>query len=318
MKRFFPNRKAHRIDSFQSAESLLLTQQSIYILPSKYGVICLFVLLGMLLGAVNYANNLAYALTFILGSTGLVSIFHTYRNLAGLCLFAPVAEPVFAGDTLCFELLLQETSGRFRPNLWFRRDTTTSLIPLVPPLQTATGHLLVPTSQRGTVCLGRFSLLTLYPLGLFRAWSRFNSQASALVYPRPAENPPEMFEKQGAQGAAADASGARPGQEDFQGLKAYENGESYKRIDWKSYAREQGLLSKRFASGSNQPLWFDWQSLPAGDVETRLSLVCALVLKARRAQRVFGLRLPGQTILPSSGEEHTHHCLTALALFQAP
>ena len=295
-----------------------LTRRSIFILPSRYGIICLFVVLGMLLGAVNYANNLAYAISFLLGSMGLVSIFHTYRNLAGLNLGPASAEPVFAGQKLCFELRIRETTGRSRATLWLKKGKEMSRIPEIEPFKTASGRILVPTSRRGIVNLGRFSLLTLYPLGLFRAWSGLHLQASGLVYPAPMDNPLDMPDKTREPGAKRSDSAGRPGQEDFQDLKEYEKSESYKRINWKSYAKEQGLLVKRFSAGSGQPVWLDWLDFPGRDTETRLSILCSLVLKAHSQGRTYGLRLPGNTIPPSGGQKHRDRCLQSLALFEIP
>ena len=44
-------------------------------------------LLAMLLAAINYTNNLAFLLTFILGSVAVVSAIHAYANLAGASAF---------------------------------------------------------------------------------------------------------------------------------------------------------------------------------------------------------------------------------------
>ncbi len=56
----------------------------IYILPTRHGYAFVLALCAMLLGAINYSNGLAYALTFLLASLALVSMLHANRNLAGL------------------------------------------------------------------------------------------------------------------------------------------------------------------------------------------------------------------------------------------
>ncbi|MFW6055560.1 MAG: DUF58 domain-containing protein, partial [Thermodesulfobacteriota bacterium] len=139
-----------------------------------------------------------------------------------------------------------------------------------------------------------------------------------LVYPRPMDDPPDILDKHREAGVINSTSAGRPGQEDFRDLKKYERAESYKRIDWKSYARGQGLLVKRFQAGSDRPVWFDWLDFPEKDPETRLSILCALILKAQREERSYGLRLPGKTIPQSRGREHRDLCLQSLALFEWP
>ena len=295
-----------------------LTRKNVYLLPSKFGCIYLLIVLGMLLGAVNYANNLAYAMAFMVASLGLVSILHTFRNLTGLSITPGHTRPVFAGQPLRFEVHVQETGARTRSSLWLHKNRQWFPLPRLDPLETAGGHLVLPTGHRGTLELGRFSLTTSYPLGLFKAWSTLTLRTPALVYPKPAARSTWPRAARPHSGTGADQSFPIPGLEDFQDLRAYQPGESSKRIDWKSYAREQGLLVKRFAGGSSRTVRFDFKSIPNPDPETRLSILCALILEAHNTQTPYGLLLPGCTIQPDTGLEHRHTCLKALALFEAP
>ncbi|HEY0633740.1 MAG TPA: DUF58 domain-containing protein, partial [Gammaproteobacteria bacterium] len=75
---------------------LRLDRRRVYILPTRAGLLFGLVLLAMLFGAINYNNSLAYALTFLLTSVAMVSIFHTFRNLHGLTFHIGHATPVFA------------------------------------------------------------------------------------------------------------------------------------------------------------------------------------------------------------------------------
>ena len=295
-----------------------LSRKNIYLLPSKFGSLYLLIFLGMLLGAVNYANNLAYAMAFMIASLGLVSILHTFRNLAGLSIVPISPDPVFAGQNASFELLIQESGGRRRFSLSLKKNKTDIPVPQIHPRSTASGRIRLPAERRGLVHLNRFSLKTSYPLGLFTAWTRCNLQTAALVYPKPAARPPSPFSGRHEPGSVDAPLEHLAGLEDFQDLKDYRSGESYKRIYWKSYARERGLQVKRFASGSSRTVWLDFQAVPASDPESRLSVICAQILEAHKRQIRYGLLLPGQTIHPGTGAEHRHSCLAALALFEAP
>jgi len=295
-----------------------LTRKNIYLLPSKFGYLYLLTFLGMLLGAVNYANNLAYAMAFMTASLGLVSVLHTFRNLAGLSIVPSPPNPVFAGQNASFELLIEESRGRRRFSLFLKKSGMTFPIPRISPLATTAGRILLSTEHRGLVRLERFSLKTTYPLGLVTAWSRCNLQTTALVYPPPSARTSIPVAGRHDPGALDVPREYLSGLEDFQDLKDYRPGESYKRIYWKSYAREQGLQVKRFASGSSRTVWLDFQAVPETDPETRLSILCAQVLEAHKGQIRYGLLLPGQTIHPGTGLKHRHTCLSALALFEVP
>ncbi len=295
-----------------------LTRKNVYLLPSKFGCIYLLIFFGMLLGAVNYANNLAYAMAFMIASLGLVSILHTFRNLTGLIIAPAYTQPVFAGQNIHFQIRIRESRARNRSSLWLQKNKEWFPLPRLNPLKTADGQIVLPAKHRGIIQLGRFSLATYYPLGLFKAWSKFNMQTSALVYPKPAAGRPWPRTARQHSGSDSDPAVQTPGLEDFQDLKDYQPGESYKRIHWKSYAREQGLLVKRFTGGSNRTLWFDFETLPAPDTESKLSILCTLILEAHNRQSLYGLNLPGGTIQPDTGLEHRNACLKALALFEAP
>jgi uncharacterized protein (DUF58 family) len=160
---------------------------------------------------------------------------------------------------------------------------------------------------------GRFRIETRYPLGLFRAWSYVESDVGALVYPRPAAPGHQPSESCGFRPNPSGDRGV--GADDFAGPRPYRPGDPPRRVDWKAYARERGLVSKQFGGDRAEELWFDWWQLPPLDTEAKLSLLCRYVLDAARLNRHFGLRLPSITLAPQQGERHKHRCLTALARF---
>ena len=83
----------------------------IYILPTRYGLIYATLLFLMLIGAVNYGNNPAHLLTFLLAGLGSNAIYLTWRNLRGLQLRSDGASPVFAGEPAIFHVHL-DAGGR--------------------------------------------------------------------------------------------------------------------------------------------------------------------------------------------------------------
>src|SRR5690606_6043204 len=82
----------------------------IYILPSRAGLLFGGAMATMLLAAINYSLALGYVLTSVLVSVGLVSLLHTYRNLAGLVLRPGRADPVHAGEVAELSMTLRNPS----------------------------------------------------------------------------------------------------------------------------------------------------------------------------------------------------------------
>ena len=84
-----------------------LNRHNLFIFPSRAGLVFVLLLLSLTLAAINYDNNLVFALTFLLASLFVVAIHHTHSNLSGLTIRAGHSQPVFAGDDACFSLALK-------------------------------------------------------------------------------------------------------------------------------------------------------------------------------------------------------------------
>lgn len=287
-----------------------ISGRAIYVLPTKYGLLFLVLVLALLVGAINYANNPAFLLTFVLASLGLATLVQTWRNLQGLRLRWVGDEPAFAGGEVGFRFRLAGARSADRPALQLQLADSTPVVLDLEPAQPAPLLLRRPAGQRGRWHAGRLTVSTRYPLGLVRAWCYVETDAAALVYPRPAEGVAARQDSGGHSGG----DGVRPGSEDFLGLRDYRPGDPLRRVDWRALAAERGLLTKQFGAGGGEPLWLDWEHWPQLAQEARLSRLCREVLEAHRLGRPYGLRLPDQQIAPALGEAHRRACLAALAL----
>ena len=268
----------------------------------------------MLLGAMNYANSMAFGLTFLLTGVTLVAMHHTHRNLLNLQLSVGHCEPVFAGQTLSFNIGVENTTRRSKFAIglnWI--DQPVQLYCDVKPNGRQIIELPALALRRGHQPAGRFTVHTRFPLAMFYAWNYVELDFSGLVYPAPEagqSTPPP---------ARGDGRGRRDGltgQEDYAGLRPYQRRDPPRLIHWKAYPRNRQLVVKQFADPVADTLWLEWDSLAGMEVEERLSRLCRWVLDAHRAGRNYGLRLPSLTIAPACDEGHRHRCLEALALFE--
>ena len=92
----------------------------------------------------------------------------------------------------------------------------------------------------------------------------------------------------------------------------YRAGDPVKHIIWRSYARSEQLMVKRYSSYVEPRLWLDLD-LVSGDLEEKISRLTGLALKASRLEREFGLRLGHLTIKPALGDAHLEQILRELA-----
>ncbi len=294
------------------AAPVTLTQRRIYVLPTRSGLIFALMLAVMLLGSINYANSMGFVLTFLLGSLAVVSILHTWRNLARLTVSAGKSTPVFAGQDARFEVCLDNPGGIARHAIGLRAGDASGEFADVPPHQAACLTFTRPAEKRGLLQAPSFTLFTTFPLGLFRAWTHLDLNMRCLVYPRPAA---EALPLPLARAEAGVGRSHGEGHDDFSGLRTWHSGDSLRQVAWKAVAREQGMLTKQFAGEAQQEVWVDWDALAGPDTEARLSRLTRWVLDADAAGQRYGLRLPGCMLAPGMGDEHRRQCLEALARF---
>src|SRR5439155_462085 len=152
--------------------------------------------------------------------------------------------------------------------------------------------LLTPTVKRGRIPLGRLTLSSDFPLGLWRGWAYVHFPLEGIAYPKPEASAPPLPQGPGGPDAFAPARG---GDADLAGIREYQRGDPPQRVAWKAVARGAGWFTKAFeGTGGGGPVTLDYAALPRKlSAEAKLSRLTAWVLAAERAARPFELRVPG-------------------------
>jgi hypothetical protein len=180
--------------------------------------------------------------------------------------------------------------------------------------QLSRDYLPIPARRRGYLNPGRLKIHSSFPLGLFQTWSYLHSHSQSIVYPVPLGDPTLLGL---TEDLTLDQIGKLSGTDDFTGFRQYRAGESIRNIDWKIYAREQGLHVKKFSGSGAQQLMLHWeQTAKLTDLEARLSQLTLWVLRAEQAGLRYGLVLPGMQIDINTGETHQQQCLKQLAIYR--
>ena len=291
-----------------------LHNRRVYILPTKQGLVFTLLLFAMLLGSINYNNNLGYILTFLLASLTVVTIFMTYRNMLFLRIGPAMSTPVFAGKRSLIPVQISNQHYATRFAIEYHLPKTEPAICDIAANADSTIQLPVTFAQRGLQPLPRFIIATTFPLGLFRAWSHIELDQSILVYPVPGNDKvlPQLSagKKEGEKYHGA-------GDDDFEGLRNYQVGDSFYRVHWKSAARHHVLQTKQYIGSANSELWINWDDSRFTDIERRISQLTQWVMLAANTGIAYGLRMPGVKLPLSIGLPHRNNCLKALALYGA-
>ena len=279
----------------------------------------------MWLAAVNYSNNLVYAVLYLIGSLSLISIFHTWRNLAVLQIDHIRIQPAFAGEDVRMEIYLRNPSKQNIYGLFFARlgdeaGLTRRPIPLPRPggggVRIAAGdscaaEVIFAAERRGVYRFDSLLVRTSYPFGLFWGSFRVPVDAEYFIYPQPKGKPDwPALHPSGEQGTPLSN---KPG-DDFAGVRAYMPGESLRHVDWKAFARGRPLSVKQFTGGSGHELWLDAAQMNRMPLEARLSQLALWIVNAEKEEIPYALKL-GRTTLPLGlGPVQAKRALEALAV----
>jgi uncharacterized protein (DUF58 family) len=269
-------------------------------------------LVGLLVGSINYSISLGYFITFLLTSLGHTAMLHTWRNLAHLQISVLGAQPVFAGDAAQVNIHLFEPKNharyaiqaQFADNHWHEIDIAAN--------STQTISLALICAKRGLHTLPRLRVQTEFPMRLFHAWSMVENPYQVLVYPKPSDDltaPPFSVIAN-----SLGNSQSNRGDDDFDGHKTYQTGDAPSRVDWKASSRGIGLFTKVYSGNSASSVLLDWTHTEGLALEMRISLMTRWVVDAQAAHLTYSLRLPNLTLAASNSDSHYQQALTALAL----
>ena len=276
---------------------ITLRHQRIYILPTRLGLAMASVVLLMLVASVNYRLSLGYALSFILTGLFASCLLNAYRNLSGIELRENTAEDCFAPGPLAFrvEVGCQDTRKRYSVEIG---TAHTAALTDIEPGSSGVATLYAEQVERGQHKLGRLTIASSFPLGLWRSWAYVHTPVDSYVYPTP-ETPAAPFPPvAGTSEKATQANGLRSRAAhsgDFDSLRNWQPTDSPGSVAWKAVAKGKGWYSKDFASATqDEALLLRWDELPASmPLEQRLSRLCAWIVQARAQSRACRVVMPG-------------------------
>jgi uncharacterized protein (DUF58 family) len=293
-------------------DAIVLRHSRIYILPTRRGLAVFGMVAIMLLTSLNYALALGFAVTFLLAGLCAAALLHTFRNIAGIELAPLAAGETFAGGTLPFTLAIAGSASARNAITLAAGGSVPVTVDVIPDAALPV-TLEVPAPKRGRVALGRVTLSSDFPVGLWRGWAYVHFPLAGVVFPAPEADAPPLPAGREGEDAHSDSI---DGDADLSGLRTYQAGDPLQRVAWKAVARGAGWHTKHFeGGGSKGPADLAWNALPhALDADQRIARLAAWVLAAERVARPFALHLPGTALPAGQGREHRRMALTALAM----
>jgi uncharacterized protein (DUF58 family) len=286
-----------------------IERRRIYVVPTRFGFFFGILLVAMLLGALNYNNNPAIMLCFLVASAVHTSLLGGYLTLRGVRLEQVGADAVQAGQTQHLRLLFGATEARRREGIQVRQGEHRAAFALLPGGRSE-ARLARPAPRRGLHPVGRLEVATRMPLGLFVVWSWLNPDAHVLVYPAAEAGAPPLP----GRGERGQPRRRRGMDEEPHSLRDYRGGDPLRLVAWKRSAQAGRLMVREYESPSGADVLLDWRELGSLAPETRISRLARWVLDAEQQGLRSTLVLPHTRIGPGAGAAHLHACLRELAL----
>ncbi|MEO8856121.1 MAG: DUF58 domain-containing protein [Burkholderiaceae bacterium] len=303
-------------------DSVVLTQRTVYILPTRAGFMLGATLLVLLVASINYQLNLGYLLTFLLAGAALSGMHLSHGTLRGLSLHLLPPDPTYQGASATLGVVLASERKHVRHGiglslLGLRQWVWTD----VPGQGRTTVHVTLQFARRGLQSVPALTAETRFPLGTFRVWTVWRPASRVLVYPRPEASPPPLPAGEPRTGGALHARVLDSGE--YDGVRAYRRGDPLKLVVWKKVAKADQLVSRDTQQAQRFELRLDLaqtgvpHAADGPGLELALSRLCAWVRAADAAGLDYGLRLADQEISPGNGQAHARRCLEALALYRS-
>ncbi|MBI5848136.1 MAG: DUF58 domain-containing protein [Nitrospirae bacterium] len=267
--------------------------------------------------AVNTGNNLIYLILSLMLSFLLLSYLILRLNLAGLLLEVSLAGPVFAEEEVCVDLLVH--NGKKIPAYSVLFSAPEAAEPVycgqISGYKDFRAEVMMMFRKRGLYGYRDFVVQSGFPFILFRKSMSVHVSGQILVYPKllDIKNIAEVIDASQEEGRVA----VRGSGDEVYALRAFQNGDDWRRIHWKASARQDGFLIREYAAYTSQKITILLDNLLPQDAEqfeTAVSVSASLAQHFN--ERGYPVRLiAGGVMLPfGSGKEHVLLILDTLAL----
>ncbi|WP_462158390.1 DUF58 domain-containing protein [Pseudoalteromonas sp. GB56] len=291
---------------------ITLGHSTLYVLPSKMGMLFLVVaILNFILGA-NYQNNLIHVTAYLMLILLLMSLIQAYSNMKGLTIVFQDIPDVFANQPVSCRIRVSNEQRRSYAIFltWDNVDYLIDSVDQNPQEIVINGQKHV----RGKYISARLRIMSSFPFSLAQVWSYLDPKKVHYVYPATyAHNHPLSVYMTDSEESDSTAL-YKSGNDEFSGLKEQKHQVDYRRISWKHFAKREELLEKEFVTQAQTAKVMDFEAL-VGSTEQRLSMMAHTIEEAKRQNLPIAIHVPGKhAAIEGATTDYTSH-LRTLATF---
>lgn len=293
---------------------------------TKTGYLFIGLSLGVGIAALNTGNNLLYLIFSLMMSFIILSGVLSNATLIDLQIQSSLPRRLFAHQEILIPIEVSNLKKRFTsfslsivPDGKDLASENAFYILKVGPKESHSGHVSVSFQTRGRVSQPGYRVETYFPFGLLKKSTLVHENAERTVFPEIRDlRLSDMALGQSQMGETLNHRKQNSGNP--YGLRNYVQGDSYKRIHWKSSAKTQTLRMKEFEAEENQRIHLELILAPlkyasSDDTEYAISLAASLLVYIERQKIPSSLSI-NQTLQFPIGSS-VDQILQALALCQA-
>ncbi len=254
-----------------------IQQSHIFILPNRYGVYMIFLMLASFAMGHKVQNNFILLAVIFLFLLLILSLIASVRNLQGLRIEADIAPYYFAGEPHHIWLRFKKRRAAFNIEI----HTPHGVMPL--NMTGGATSLRVPVGDRGRGVYGLcpIKVQTLFPFGIARAWCWITPPGDLVVVPKPVEQAAGYYPRTNL--SAAQTLNQKHQQNNYADelghLRDYQNSDPPARIDWKRYAATRETMVREHSLDTQGEVVL---RAPSGGFESGLSYLSGGLLVAER------------------------------------
>ena len=274
--------------------------RTLYIIPSRFGMVWLATAALLLVVAIQTASNSTFLIAFVLLGLMFLAMFLTHDNLQGITLRCGESSPGFASEPINYHLVLHSPTARQRMQLRFQGQPPHQLDQLEAGETRAV--LSWTAGQRGWQLPPRLLLDCVAPLGLFICWTRWQPPKPQLIWPARRRGPVQD----------TSLHRRRDGLDEWNDLRPLRPGERPALVDWAGVAKGRPKQVKLFRDPGDAERMLS----PSPGLPWNLALehLAERIWQLHHRGERYGLQLRGRTLAPASGVDHRDACLALLAL----
>jgi uncharacterized protein (DUF58 family) len=279
--------------------------------PTRFGFFYGGVVLFLLFSANAFGNSsLLFVIAFLV-TVGLISMYLTHSNLENLEILETKLDSGF-----CDEEAQLKIRVRSRNSLPLVSVEVYGLMNDIPPQESQLSSIRILLKKRGFFQIKRIKFSTLYPFGLFYAWTYWTTPVECFVYPK-------RLSRKGFQALLVRSTFLMDAglfktdfqQDDFLGYRVALPSDSARRIDWRVLARTQASKIKLFGTSETRQVVLNLKEAPGENIEAQLSFLATAIDELQQARVPYGLILPELQFGAECSRGHYTQCLQALSEF---